>query len=224
MVHWKCHIPSDQTPIRFLSDPIRFNAAPSFFQIPQCNLIQKGANLLPISFPSDSYQKKIWFFNAISILNQHTTMAAQPILNFRAKTATFITGGLWCTGNVTFLPIRLLSDSYQILSDSMRHLPFQIPQCNLIQKGANLLPTSFLSDSNQKKFWFFNAISILNQHTTRAAQPIFNFRAKTKHFYYRGVMVHWECHIPSYQTPARLLSDPIRFNEAPSFFRFLNAI
>ena len=119
----RCTFRSYQTPIRSLSDPIRFNEAPSF-QIPQCNLIQKGANLLPTSFLSDSHQKKFWFFNAISILNQHTARAAQPILNFRAKTVTFITGGLWCTGNVTFLPIRLLSDYYQILSDSMRHLPF----------------------------------------------------------------------------------------------------
>ena len=149
MVHWKCHIPSYQTPIRFLSDPIRFNEAPSF-QIPQCNLIQKGANLLPISFLSDSHQKKFWFFNAISILNQHTTRAAQPIFNFRAKTDTFITGGLWCTGNVTFLPIRLLSDYYQIPSDSMRHLPFSDSSMQFnskrCQPASYQLPIRFLSE------------------------------------------------------------------------------
>ena len=174
---------------------------------------------MPTCFLTASYQipirKKFWFFNAISILNQHTTRAAQQNFNFRAKTATFITGGLWCTGNVTFLPIRLLPDPYQILSDSMRHLPFfQIPQCNLIQKGANLLPISFLSDSYQKKFWFFNAISILNQHTTRAAQPFFNFLAKTATFITGGLwctgnVTSLPIRLPSdsHQTPIIFLSD-----------------
>ena len=106
MVHWKCQIPSYQTPIRSPSDsfqipmrclciflnlmigayqiPIRSPSDSHHlpFLIPQRNLIQFGANQLPISILSDSCQKKFWFINAISILNQHTTRAAQPILIF----------------------------------------------------------------------------------------------------------------------------------------------
>ena len=116
------------------------------FQIPQCNLIQKGANLLPISFLSDSHQKKFWFFNAISILNQHTTRAAQQFFNFRAKTDTFITGGLWCTGDVTFLPIRLLSDSY--------HIPIRLLSASFqitvrFPTDSYQIPIRFLSYSHQ---------------------------------------------------------------------------
>ena len=192
------------------------------FQIPQCNLIQKGANLLPISFLSDSYQKKFWFFNAISILNQHTTRAAQPIFNFRAKTATFITGGY----GALEMSHSFLSDSYQIpirsfqiqwgafLSDSS--MQFNSKRC---QPASYQIPIS----SYQKIFWFFNAISILNQHTTRAAQPIFNFRAKTATFITGGL---W-CTGNVTFLPIRLLSDPYQIlsdsmRRLP--FRFLNAI
>ena len=120
------------------------------FQIPQCNLIQKGANLLPTSFLSDSHQKKFWFFNAISILNQHTTRAAQPILIFVLKQPLLLQGGYGALEMSHSFP----SDSYQIPIRSYQiqwgTFPFQIPQCSLIQKGANLLPISFLSDSHQK--------------------------------------------------------------------------
>ena len=99
------------------------------FQIPQCNLIQKGANLLPISFLSDSYQKKFWFFNAISILNQHTTRAAQPILISVLKQPLLLQGGYGA-----------LEMSHSFLSDS-----YQIPiRSHQIQWGA------FLSDSSMQ--------------------------------------------------------------------------
>ena len=130
MVHWKCHIPSYQTPIRLLSDPIRFNEAPSF---------------------SDSSM-------------QFNSKRCQP--------ASYQ------------LPIRSLSEKILILQRNLDSKPAHHQGCS-----AN-----------------------------------FNFRAKTATFITGGVMVHWKCHIPSYQAPTRSLSDPFRFNEAPSFFRFLNAI
>ena len=174
---------SYQIPIRSPSDP---HQIPISYQLPFRFLnsirCQSDAHQIPIRLPSASLQT--------------------PQCNFGAKTDTFIAGVLWPTGNVTSLPIRLLSDSHQIpsdfneapiqipkfndrcLSDSHQipiRLPsssFQIPQRNLIQFGANQLPISLLSDSHQKIFRFINAISVLNQHTSRAAQPILIFVLK----------------------------------------------
>ena len=124
MVHWECHIPSYQTPTRLLSDPIRFNEAPSFFSDSSMQFNSKRCQPASYQLPIRFLSEKILILqrNFDSKPAHHQGCSAN--FNFRAKTATFITGGLWCTGNVTFLPIRLLPDPYQILSDSMRHLPF----------------------------------------------------------------------------------------------------
>ena len=113
---------------------------------------------MPIRSLSDSHQLPFRLLNVISVIKQTRVLH----------------GVLWCAGNVTFLPIRLLSDSHHIssdfnespiqipkfndrcLSDSHQipiRLPsssFQIPQRNLIQFGANQLPISLPSDSHQK--------------------------------------------------------------------------
>ena len=136
---------------------------------------------MPIRSLSGSHQLPFRLLNVISVHKQ-------PILLH----------GVWCAGMEVLDPC--LSDSYQnpirFFSDSneapiqipksngrcpsdyhqtpirLSSASFQIPQCNLIQFGANQLPISLLSDSQQKKFRFINAISILNHHTSRAAQPI----------------------------------------------------
>ena len=144
----------------FLSDshqiPIRLPS--SSFQIPQRNLIQFGANQLPISLLSDPHQK--------NQIHQCNFGSKPPHLqgclanfNFLAKTATVITGLLSDSYQIPIIylsaihqnpignlsdphqippthfqnPIRSLSDPYQIPIIFLLD-PFQIPKFNF---GAN---------------------------------------------------------------------------------------
>ena len=134
MVHWKCHIPSHQTPIILLSDPIRFQRG-AFLS--DSSIQFDSIRCQPASYrnPARPLPARATILNASSFLKQHTSSAAQPTLIF-VLTLPLVLQGAMLHG--TFY-----TPSYHILTRLPSH-PYHIPLRRLFSFLSLMsLPTRF---------------------------------------------------------------------------------